>query len=187
MITATGALAHDRFSLQARALSLVLASGLLAASSWVSVPMPPVPMTMQTLAVTLVGAALGPRLGAAAVLLWLGQAAAGLPVLAGGTGGLAPFVGPTAGYLLAFPIAAACVGALVQAGWDARRPLAAFAAMVIGNGLCLAIGGAWLAALIGAEAAWASGVAPFILGGALKAALGAALLCGAGRAAPRAA
>ena len=186
MISASGALAHDRFSVWACALSLVLASGLLAASSWVSVPMIPVPMTMQTLAVTLVGAALGPRLGAAAVLVWLGQAAAGLPVLAGGSGGLTPFVGPTAGYLLAFPIAAACVGGLVRAGWDARRPLAAFAAMVIGNGICLGLGGAWLAALIGLEAAWASGVAPFVLGGLVKAGLGAALLCGAGRAARRA-
>jgi biotin transport system substrate-specific component len=185
MITASGALAHHRFGPGASALSIGLASLLLAAASWISVPMIPVPMTMQTLAVTLVGAALGPRLGAAAVLAWLAQAAVGMPVLAGGTGGLAPFAGPTAGYLLAFPVAAMAVGALVQAGWDARRPVLLLAAMLIGNGLCLVLGAAWLAALAGIEAAIATGVAPFVIGGAVKAAMGAALILAAGRSAPR--
>lgn len=160
---------------------VLVASWLLAASSWVSVPMVPVPMTMQTLAVCLVGAMMGPRLGTLAVLVWFGQAIIGLPLLAGGSGGAAPFFGPTAGYLVAFPIAAGLTGVLVSRGWDGQRPVRLFIAMLIANGLCLALGGAWLARLIGPDAALATGVLPFILGGILKSALGAAMLAAAAR------
>jgi biotin transport system substrate-specific component len=160
---------------------VLVASWLLAASSWVSVPMVPVPMTMQTLAVCLVGAMMGPRLGTLAVLVWFGQAIIGLPLLAGGSGGAAPFFGPTAGYLVAFPIAAWLTGVLVSRGWDGQRPVRLFIAMLIANGLCLALGGAWLARLIGSDAALATGVLPFILGGILKSALGAAMLAAAAR------
>ena len=159
---------------QVAAVALGIAA--LTLSSHVAVPMVPVPVTMQTFAVTMVGALLGARLGATTVAVWLAEAAAGLPVLQGGAAGLGPFAGPTAGYLWAFPLAAALVGLLVERGWDGRRPVSAFGAMLLGNALCLAVGGAWLARLIGAPAALAAGVLPFLLGGALKSALGAAIL-----------
>ena len=102
----------------------------------------------------------------------------GFPVLAGGAGGIAPFMGPTAGYLVSFPIIGALVGWLSEPGWTGDRVIRSFLAHLAGNILCLAIGGAWLAGLIGAEKGWLFGVAPFILGGFLKAALAAAVLKG---------
>ncbi|MFB2552844.1 biotin transporter BioY [Ensifer soli] len=166
----------DDRSLAVKAAAVILGTALLALSSLVEVPMVPVPVTLQTLAVTLIGALYGWRLGALTVAAWLAEAAAGLPVLAGGAGGLAHFAGPTAGYLFAFPLAAALVGWLAGRGWNGRRPVLAFVAMLAGNGACLAFGGAWLAALIGAEKALAFGVLPFLVGALLKSALGACLL-----------
>ena len=163
-----------------QAVALVLGTLFLALSSHVAVPMIPVPMTMQTLAVTLVGALLGARLGTLTVLAWLGEAMLGLPVLSGPSS-LATFIGPTAGYLMAFPFAAALVGWLVERGWNGRRLALAFAAMLIGNALCLALGASWLSVLVGAPRALALGVTPFLLGGVLKSALGAATLKAVGR------
>lgn len=148
----------------------------LALSSYIEVPMVPVPVTMQTFAVMLVGALYGWRLGAITIIAWLAEAAIGLPVLSGGAAGAHHFVGPTAGYLFAFPVAGALVGWLAERGWNGRKPVLAFVSILLGNVLCLVVGGAWLAVLFGAEVAWTSGVAPFILGGVLKSALGAALL-----------
>lgn len=159
-----------------KVLAVLFGTLVLTASSHVSVPMVPVPMTMQTLAVTLVGALYGWRLGGLTILVWLAQGALGLPVFASGTGGLARFLGPTGGYLLAFPVAGALTGWLVERGWQGERVVLAFAAMLIGNALCLLLGGAWLAAMVGVQKAIAVGVAPFVLGGVLKSVLGAALL-----------
>jgi len=166
---------RDR-SLPAKAAAVAFGAAVLTASSHVSVPMVPVPMTMQTLAVTLAGALYGWRLGGLTILFWLALGAFGLPVFSGGTGGIERFFGPTGGYLVAFPVAGAVTGWLVGRGWDGRRAGLAFAAMLAGNALCLAIGGGWLAAMIGAQKALAAGVLPFLPGAALKAALGAALL-----------
>jgi len=166
---------QDR-SLGWQAGAVVLGTLFLALSSYVQVPMYPVPMTMQTFAVTLVGALYGWRLGAITIVAWLMEAAAGLPVLAGGAGGLAHFAGPTGGYLIAFPVAGAIVGWLAERGWNGNRMLLAFLAMLIGNALCLVLGAAWLSALIGVEKAVLLGVAPFVLGGILKSALAAAVL-----------
>lgn len=149
---------------------------ILALSSHVEVPMVPVPMTMQTFAVTLVGALYGWRLGAITIVAWLAQAAIGFPVLAGGSGGLHHFAGPTAGYLFAFPIVGGLVGWLAERGWNGKRVILAFAAALIGNALCLALGAIWLAGMIGLEQAIALGVTPFVLGGVLKSALAAAAL-----------
>jgi biotin transport system substrate-specific component len=140
------------------------------------VPMLPVPMTMHTLAVILIGALYGWRLGALTILAWLGEAALGLPVLANGAGGLAPFMGPTAGYLASFPLVAALVGWLAERGWNGSRPGFAFVSMLLGHALCLALGGLWLATLIGAEKAMLAGVVPFLLGSLVKSGLGAAIL-----------
>jgi biotin transport system substrate-specific component len=138
--------------------------------------MVPVPITMQTFAVTMIGVLYGWRLGTLTVLAWLGQAMVGLPVLAGGAGGLAHFAGPTAGYLVSFPLMAAMVGWLAERGWTGRRVVLSFAAHFAANVFCLALGGAWLAALIGGEKALMLGVVPFLLGAFLKSALAAALL-----------
>ncbi len=149
---------------------------LLTLSSYVEVPMIPVPMTMQTFAVTLIGALYGWRIGGLTIIAWLIEGAAGLPVLAGGAGGAMHFMGPTGGYLFAFPIVGAFVGWLTEHGWNGERPVLSFTAMLIGNMLCLVLGAAWLAAMIGTEPAITNGVTPFILGGGLKSALAAAVM-----------
>lgn len=156
--------------------AVLLGTGLLALSSHIQVPMVPVPITMQTFAVTLIGALYGWRLGTVTVVAWLLEGAFGMPVLAGGAAGLHRFVGPTAGYLFAFPIAAALCGWLVEQGWNGQRPLLSFVAMLIGNAACLVLGGMWLAAMIGVDKAISLGVAPFLVGAVLKSALGAAIL-----------
>ncbi|MFL0693445.1 MAG: biotin transporter BioY [Agrobacterium tumefaciens] len=163
-------------SLPVQAALLLFGTAVLALASQISVPMVPVPITMQTFAITMIGVLYGWRLGALTVLAWLGEAMIGLPVLAGGSGGLAPFVGPTAGYLVSFPIIAALAGYLANKGWTGSHVVKSFLAHLSANILCLAIGGAWLATLIGAEKGLALGVTPFILGAVLKSALAAALL-----------
>ena len=163
-------------SLPVQAALLLFGTGVLALASQISVPMVPVPITMQTFALTMIGVLYGWRLGALTVLAWLGEAMMGLPVLANGSGGLAPFVGPTAGYLVSFPIIAALAGYLANKGWTGSHVIKSFLAHLSANILCLAIGGAWLGYLIGAEKGLALGVTPFILGAILKSALAAALL-----------
>lgn len=153
--------------------AVLAGSWLLAASSWVEAPMYPVPMTMQTFAVLLIAGLSGPRLALAIVGAWLAQALAGLPLLAGGAGGPAPFVGPTAGYLAGFLAAAAACG------WLAERPagrswVGLLAAFLLGHAIILAAGFAWLSMLIGTEAAWTGGVVPFLAGSVLKTILAAA-------------
>lgn len=157
-----------------QAAAVFLGTLFLAASSWIEVPMLPVPMTMQTFAVTLIGALYGWRLGAITVVAWLGEGMLGLPVLAGGGGGLVHFAGPTAGYLFAFPIAAALVGYLAERGWTNGNLVTSVIAMLIGNALILAIGGAVLAAMIGVSDAITYGVTPFIIGAIVKSALATA-------------
>jgi biotin transport system substrate-specific component len=136
----------------------------------------PVPMTMQTFAVAMVGALYGWRLGALTIAAWLAEAIVGLPVLAGGASGIQHFIGPTAGYLLAFPICGALTGWLAERGWNGRNVVMAFVSMLLSNLLCLALGGAWLATVIGVGPAIESGVTPFVLGSLLKSVLGAAIL-----------
>ncbi|POO56436.1 biotin transporter BioY [Agrobacterium rosae] len=159
-----------------QALFVVAGTLVLALASKLSVPMIPVPITMQTFAVTMIGALYGWRLGTLTVLAWLGEAMLGLPVLAGGSSGLAPFVGPTAGYLASFPIMVALVGFMTEKRINGHRPIGGFLLHLSANALGLALGWAWLAGLLGAEKAWIAGVAPFILGAVVKSALAAAVL-----------
>lgn len=163
-------------SLPLRAVFVIVGTLVLALASRISVPMVPVPITMQTFAVTMIGVLYGWRLGTLTVLAWLGEAMVGLPVLAGGAGGIAPFAGPTAGYLVSFPLMAAMVGWLAERGWTGTRVVRSFVAHFAANIFCLVLGGAWLAALIGAEKALMLGVVPFIIGAVLKSALAAAIL-----------
>lgn len=177
------ALAWLRGGSWARRIFLVLAGSLfLAACSWIEVPMVPVPMTMQTFGLVVIGALYGWRLGGATVLTYLLQGAMGLPVLAGGAAGFIHFVGPTAGYLFGFALATVVVGWLAERGF-ARHPLAAFAVMLLGHVAILAPGVAWLATAIGLgwTQAAAVGLTPFLLGMVLKSALAAACLQAAQR------
>jgi len=155
-----------------RAPSLLLIpafSALMALGAQINVPMVPVPMTMQTFAVLLAGAVLGPWRGTAAVLLYLAAAAGGLPILSDGASGLKPFSGPTAGYLFAFPVAAALVGVFTRD--ELRGPVRKMGLMIAAHVLILAMGAGWLATSIGLTDALAYGVTPFLIGMVVKSAL----------------
>ncbi len=155
---------------------LVLAgTALLALSAKIQIPFYPVPMTMQTLVVVLIGAAMGMRLGVATILLYLAEGAAGLPVFAGPVAGLAYLSGPTAGFLLGFVLAAAAAGYLAERGWD-RNLVGTFALMVLAASLIYLPGLLWLGALFGADIAITKGFLPFILGDLLKIALATVIL-----------
>jgi biotin transport system substrate-specific component len=156
--------------------AVILGTVFLALSSYVEVPMVPVPVTMQTFAVALIGALYGWRLGGITITVWLVEGALGLPVLAGGASGAHHFVGPTAGYLFAFPIAGMIMGWLAERGWTGHRVGFAFFGMLISNVICLVLGAIWLAALIGMEQAVMAGVVPFLVGAVLKSALGTMVL-----------
>ncbi len=158
----------------ARDAGLVLAgSAAVALAAQIAVPFPgsPVPVTAQTFALLLVGIALGARRGAMALGLYLLEGLAGLPVFAGGVGGPGAFVGPTAGYLLAFPPAAFVAGALASPRASAARIVAA---SLLSHGVIFVAGLAWLARFVGAEHVVATGLVPFLPGEALK--IGATVL-----------
>jgi biotin transport system substrate-specific component len=169
---------EDRsFPVLRSAILIALGTGLLTLSAKVNLPLPYVPMTLQTLVVLMIGAAYGWRLGVATVIAYLAEGAIGLPVFAGPVGGLAPLVGPTAGYLYGFVLAAFVTGWLSQRGWD-RSVLWLFVAMGIGHVLILGTGFAWLAfgMKLGTDKAWLVGIVPFIAASLVKNALGATLV-----------
>ena len=176
LLPAFSPLAPQDRSLAWKAAAVFLGSLFLALSSYIEVPMVPVPVTMQTFAVTLVGALYGWRLGGLTIVAWLMEGALGLPVLAGGAASFAHFMGPTGGYLFAFPIAGMVAGFLAERGWNGHRVALAFLAMLAGNAVCLLLGAAWLSLMIGVGAAFTAGVLPFLLGAVLKSALAAAVL-----------
>lgn len=180
----------------ARKVMLVLAgSAFIAVAAQISVPMLPVPMTLQTLAILMVGFAYGSRLGAATLLAYLAEGAMGLPVFANGMNGLA-FAGPTAGFLVGF------VAMAWAAGFAAERGLArgvvgtALSALLI-SALLYVPGVAWPALVAGGfgfEAGWVAQdagfywtwfVAPFLLGDAVKAVIAALLVAGGWKALSR--
>jgi len=151
---------------------------LLTVSAKTKVMLGPVDLSMQTLAVLLIGAAFGLRLGVATVLLYLAEGAAGLPVFQSSPEkgiGLAYMLGPTGGYLAGFVAMAAIVGWAADRGWD-RNPLKLGSAMLAAEVAMMALGFAWLALLVGPEKSWQFGVLPFIAGDLIKIGLAAALL-----------
>jgi biotin transport system substrate-specific component len=165
------------------AVLMVLGTVALWLSAKIQVPLIPVPITMQTLVVLVIGVAYGWKLGGATMLLYLAEGAVGLPVFAGNWsegGGVHHLYGPTAGYLIGFAVAAAICGSLAERGWD-RSLLKAGAAMVIGNLVIYALGLTWLAIQIGMADALKYGLLPFLVGDALKILLGACLLPGTWR------
>ena len=148
---------------------------VLALSAKIQIPFWPVPMTMQTLVVLMLGMAYGSRLALGTLLLYLAEGAAGLPVFAGANAGLAYMIGPTGGYLIGFLFAAVLIGCLAERGWD-RSPLKALAAMALGHAVVFVPGVAWLSLLFGFDKAVTLGLTPFLVATVLKTFLGAALM-----------
>ena len=150
-----------------KAALVVFGSLLLAVSAQFKIPLYPVPVTGQTLVVLLIGMTYGPRLGGITLAAYLFEGALGLPVFAGGAAGAAVLMGPTAGYLFGFLLAAIAMGYLAERGMG-RTVVSTIAAMVIGNCVIYLCGALWLANFIGFGQAIAAGVLPFLYGDALK-------------------
>jgi biotin transport system substrate-specific component len=162
-----------------RDVALVLAGALLTAllaQVAFTIPPSPVPVTGQTLAVGLVGATLGARRGAAALGLYLLLGLV-LPFYADGASGWDVVWGPSGGYLVGFVIAAGVIGGLAERGAD-RKALAAFAAFCAGQLIVFAFGLAGLKLATDQDWGWVvhNGFTIFIVGGLMKAAIGAAVL-----------
>ena len=159
-------------------LALIVGGSLLidlCAQVRILLPFGPVPVTGQTFAVLMTGALLGSRRGGLAVLAYLIEGLAGLPVFAFG-GGAAALVGPTGGYLMGFLPAAYITGLLAERGWD-RRIGKTMLAMVLGNAVLYTCGLFWLCCLMGAgKRVLIVGLYPFVVGDLLKIVLAAILL-----------
>jgi biotin transport system substrate-specific component len=164
--------AMPRVGLLRNAFLVIGASVVVALAAQIAIPVPwsPVPLTGQTFAVLLCGAALGARRAFLAQALYLAEGAMGLPVFAGGSAGLAIFAGPTGGYLAAFPLAAALVGALAERGWD-RRVVTMLAAMLLGSAVIFAFGLIQLSRFVPGAQLLAAGLLPFVPGDLVKSAL----------------
>jgi biotin transport system substrate-specific component len=157
----------------------ISATAFVAICAHVSVPLyfTPVPVTLQTLAVILIGLALGLALGFSAMLLYLAEGAMGLPVFSPhGPGGVAQLLGPTAGFLFSYPLAAAAAGSLIRAVRLGRSQFpAAILAGIAASAVIFSMGAGWIAHLLRLSpgAAWHMGVAPFLPGEVLKVAAAA--------------
>jgi biotin transport system substrate-specific component len=160
-------------------LFLAIAGTLvLTLSAKTKVMLGPVDISMQTLAVLLIAAAFGMRLGVATLLLYMAEGAMGFPVFQSTPEkglGIAYMLGSTGGYLAGFVVMAAIVGWAADRGWD-RHPIKLFNAMLVAEVVMMAMGFAWLALLIGPEKSWQFGVVPFIVGDLIKVALAASLV-----------
>lgn len=173
---------------RARAFALdaaLVATGaaVVALLAQAEIPLWPVPITGQTLAVVLVGAALGVRRGGLALLTYMLAGLAGLPVFAGFSGSIAAVASPSFGFIIGFIPAAMVAGYAAQRAWD-RRPLLAFAAFVAASIVPFLVGVPYMAYILNVvmgaglsfEQIMAAGVTPFIVGGVIKAAVAAALI-----------
>jgi len=161
-----------------RSVSLVFVFSLLTAlAAQIVIPVGPVPITAQSFAVLLTGALLGSRLGAMAMIVYLLEGASGLPFFYGGHGGITHLLGPTGGYLVAFPAAAFVTGAFAENGWD-KRFLTAVAAMAAGSAIIIVAGWAWFSFVTHTApgVAFKVSVAPFLIGDVVKIMLAAAVL-----------
>lgn len=159
-----------------REAGIVFAASLfLALCSQISIPLYPLPISLQTLAVLLIGATLGKKRGVLAIALYLCEGAMGYPVFAGGSGSIASIVGPTGGYLVGFIPAAYIVGYLLE---KFKRPtwLQTICSLLIGNAVIFAIGLPWLSLWIGSASALQLGLYPFIVGDLFKVGIAAAYL-----------
>jgi biotin transport system substrate-specific component len=157
-------------------------AALTAVAAQIAIPLWPVPITGQTLAVLLVGVTLGAVRGGIALALYALLGIVGLPVFSDASSGWSVIAGPTGGYIVGFIFAAIFTGWLAQRQWD-RKLLWAFLAFLAGSVIPFAIGLPWLAAALGGyglpndlQSVLASGLYPFIVGGVIKAALGAGII-----------
>ena len=175
-----------RFRVAEQIGAVLFVTILTAVAAQVSIPLPftPVPFTFQPMVVLLGAAALGPRLGMASQILYLALGFAGLPVFAASPllpQGAARLLGPTGGYLMAYPFAAFAAGWLAERGFD-RRYLSAVAAMICGLAVVFAGGILWLTIAskpsIGWSGALATGFVPFIIPDLLKLLVAAAVMPG---------
>jgi biotin transport system substrate-specific component len=157
-------------------------AALVSLAAQLVVPMYPVPITGQTLAVLLVGASLGAVRGAIALTLYAVLGIVGVPVFSEGAHGFSVIGGPTGGYIIGFILAAALTGWLAQRQWD-HRILGGIASFSVGTIATFAIGLPWLAVWLGNAGAandlnsvLIAGFYPFIIGGIAKALIGAGLI-----------
>ncbi|HEX3229543.1 MAG TPA: biotin transporter BioY [Pyrinomonadaceae bacterium] len=161
-----------------RQVGLVFGFSLLTAlSAQIVIPIGPVPITGQTFAVLLTGALLGSRLGAITMIIYLLEGASGLPFFSGAHGGILHLMGPTGGYLVAFPAGAFITGAFAEHGWD-RKFLTAAAAMAIGSIVIMLSGWLWFSLVMKTSPAITlfATVLKFIPGDLIKISLAAAVL-----------
>jgi biotin transport system substrate-specific component len=172
----------SRYRIAERAGAVLFVTVLTAVAAQISIPLPftPVPFTFQPMIVLVGAAALGSRLGMASQILYLALGIAGLPVFAASPAlplGAARLLGPTGGYLMAYPIAAFVTGWLAERGWDRRYP-SSFAAMLIGLAVIFIGGVSWLAASVthSLPAALTGGLLPFIALDVVKVAAAAGIL-----------
>lgn len=151
-----------------RMVYAALMAALTAVGALIAIPIGPVPMVLQNLFVMLAGLLLGARWGLISVGVYLLAGAAGLPVFAGGTGGIGKLIGPTGGYLLGFAAAAYLIGVISEMGRG--RVTVDVPAMVAGTAVIYALGVSWLKLLTGMSyyAAASVGMLPFLVGDALK-------------------
>jgi biotin transport system substrate-specific component len=156
-------------SIWVKIILAIVGSVLLAVSAKVQIPFWPVPMTMQTFMILVLGMVYGPRLGVATLGLYLSEGAVGLPVFATGSG-IDYMIGPTGGYLAGFVLAIFVTGHLAGRGWD-RNIVKTLVAMLAGTLLIFTPGILWLSTFIGFENALAAGLTPFLLSESLKIAL----------------
>lgn len=170
----------DRVFPRTVALDIVLVvagAALTALLAQVAVPLYPVPITGQTLAVLLVGASLGAARGALSLTLYAVLGIVGLPVFSDFAGGPEVILGPTGGYILGFIASAALVGWLSERAWE-RQVLKALATFAAGTLVVFAVGLPWLAISLGLDLmqTLSAGLFPFLIGGAIKAVIAAGLL-----------
>jgi len=161
-------------------LGLVLVGSLFVAlGAHAEVPMVPVPMSLQTLAISVIGLTYGARLAAVTLLAYLAQGAMGMPVFAGGGAGLVYMMGPTGGYLVGFVAMAWLTGWMVEHGFG-RGFLRLFVAAFVPAMLLFIPGALWLWAItpLDMAGAVAAGVTPFLLGGIVKSVIAAMVAAG---------
>jgi biotin transport system substrate-specific component len=167
-----------RFAALRAIVLMVVGTALLTISAKVQVPLPYVPMTLQTLVVLIIGASYGWRLGGATVALYLAEGAMGMPVFANTppmVAGIGYLMGPTGGFLFGFVAAALVMGFMAERGWD-RSLLRVIVMMSIGHALIFVFGLAQLSLVMPFAKAWTVGAAPFIAATVVKTALAVALM-----------
>lgn len=175
-------LSHALFPSMSRLTQVLMVLGgtlFIAVAAQISIPMIPVPMTLQTLAILIVGLTYGARLGAATLLVYLAEGAMGLPVFANGAGTLAYMMGPTGGFLLGFVLMAWLAGLAVEAGIASRFLPTALVTLII-SALLYIPGLLWPAAIMGKtwDVLWLHWMSPFLAGDAVKAVLAALVVTG---------